>query len=441
VTDTVWRASRFNVHVAAEEDVFLLNTLYRSVLRVPKSIASLCQKSSLSQRDVEAKSLHSLIEAGMLIPDYEDEWAVVERWYERISHDYSQIRCTVALTSTCNLACGYCFETGALRAKPCSMTKSTAASLLQWLCALSHHSSPKGFHIVFYGGEPTIVPTRMLQIAEDARCLLRPTGSLTFGMYTNGVTFSPMLKPLFASEDFTWAQIALDGPEKVHDKRRHLHSGQGTFKQIWRNIEFLTLDCNVKVRIVANFDKDNFDFIPILLDKIADSSFRSWIQVAFNPVFNTGLNHEYCGMHSFPEKHSYELWRILHEQAVQRGLDVSFLRMLDKGPCSIHRAANLFISPSGDIYECIGLLGLQTGVTGNVKAPFDPEALKRRDDWRAFVKRFADECKSCSYLPLCLGGCRFKALCETKSLEGPMCHKELIETCELPLVKILAKNG
>ena len=438
----VWKKSRFNVHYpVAEGEVLVINTLRRSIVRLPSLLGSIIREYPAGQSEIDEFDFSLLCDAGMLVPINMDESRVFSDWYERIVSDLSSVRCTIALTSACNLNCAYCFESGALRERVRTMSEGTADSTVKWIAQFLRFVGTENIRIIFYGGEPTLAPQRMIQIVETTRHELETTSRVSFGMYSNGVTFRPELIDVFTQPEFQWAQIALDGPREIHDKRRILGNGQGTFDEIWKNIETLVTRCGVHVRVVANFDRANYREIPRLLEEIAACKWRDGIEVAFNPIFATGLNRNYCSTHNFPEHDSYDLWRGLYEAALKLGLNTSFLRILDKGPCAIHRVGNFYISPDGAVYECIGFLGTGVHQTGCVIEPFTPADLTRRKEWIANNTRWQGKCQECSYLPMCLGGCRFKAFCETRDLRGWVCHQDLIETCELPLAHLAKEYG
>ena len=70
--------------------------------------------------------------------------------------------------------------------------------------------------------------------------------------------------------------------------------------------------------------------------------------------------------------------------------------------CCATMINNFVISPSGDIYKCEHLIGDATDIVGNV---FDGIIFnKAMCDWTKSI--LPEECKECSYLPLCQAGCR-----------------------------------
>jgi uncharacterized protein len=63
------------------------------------------------------------------------------------------------------------------------------------------------------------------------------------------------------------AQITLDGPPDVHDRRRPLASGRGTFDTLLANITAMAGILDVQVRV--NLDADNAGGCPRLLNILA----------------------------------------------------------------------------------------------------------------------------------------------------------------------------
>jgi len=60
-----------------------------------------------------------------------------------------------------------------------------------------------------------------------------------------------------AAVGVTGAQITLDGPAEIHDRRRKLHNGKETFDRIIRKLKEIKDILKILVRV--NIDKDNFD--------------------------------------------------------------------------------------------------------------------------------------------------------------------------------------
>jgi uncharacterized protein len=71
----------------------------------------------------------------------------------------------------------------------------------------------------------------------------------------------------FKNLRLSFIQITLDGPQDVHDKRRPLKSGQGTFEKILTNIEE-NIDIMPNVSLRINVDKENVSRVNEILDEL-----------------------------------------------------------------------------------------------------------------------------------------------------------------------------
>ncbi|WP_201779533.1 SPASM domain-containing protein [Acidiplasma cupricumulans] len=78
------------------------------------------------------------------------------------------------------------------------------------------------------------------------------------------------------------------------------------------------------------------------------------------------------------------------------------------GVCVAHVDEDIIVDPAGYIYPCWAFTGNTKFAKGLLKSDGSVEIINR-----ALLAKNAslawknDECKNCSYLPLCFGGCRF----------------------------------
>ena len=90
----------------------------------------------------------------------------------------------------------------------------------------------------------------------------------------------------------------------------------------------------------------------------------------------------------------------------------------DIGPCEFHQAYSITISPDGHLYKCPAFSGIKHLSAGHVSEFEFNEIGKKQIQ---FLK-WDEHCESCSYLPNCVGGCRYNALNKTGSLENKSCE-------------------
>ncbi len=429
------KPSRYNVHVRSDAGrEYCVNTLNRAVVVLPRCTESGADTEDSDGAAVDVCEMHGVQDTGLLVPGDEDESARFAKWYSDIQLDLTEVHCTVAVTGLCNLSCPYCFQLGTLRDRGGTIDSTTIRALVKWLHGLCCQGSTETLVMHLYGGEPTLFPEVLDELMTAARQWIRRPANVQFGIYTNGVELNERLKRLYLSADFKHAQVSLDGTEEVHDRRRATGAGEPTFRLAWETIRFLACESGTRVKVVVNFDNENYASVFALLELVAHSDFSALVQVAFNPVVGTAGNQQHHAEYAPHAIDSYRMWRELYAAALRLRLDVSALRLLQKGPCSFHRLGHLFVSPTGDVFECIGLLGHDGLASATVLSSYSSSVLAKRLKWIQELAQLRQQCLECRYLPICLGGCRFQALCDTGALHGHVCHRDLIEECELKLV-------
>ena len=109
--------------------------------------------------------------------------------------------------------------------------------------------------IKWYGGEPLIEFNKIVQITNEVKPLFE---NFSASIITNGYLLTPDKIEQFEELGIRQIQITLDGPEEIHNKRRPLKNGKGSFNQILRNIDYLfSVNEKIFVTIRVNIDRSN----------------------------------------------------------------------------------------------------------------------------------------------------------------------------------------
>lgn len=138
---------------------------------------------------------------------------------------------TVAPTRSCNFACPYCFE--ANRAG-IDMSRETEEQLVRFA---ERFQPGQLFGVTWFGGEPLLRFAQLRRLSE--RFLALDFRRYSASLITNGYLLDADKAALLDELAIREVQITLDGPEEVHDRRRTLVSGGGTFRRILENIDVL----------------------------------------------------------------------------------------------------------------------------------------------------------------------------------------------------------
>lgn len=435
------KVSKFCQLIDCDQYEIAINSLHRSIVYLDKGMWNALQshhtikKAMLTTEDIELLKL-----AKVLVRKNIDEFELFKDWLENIKRDTSNIKATLALTSRCNFNCSYCFENGYLKKFPSDMTRKTARAIISWLRTFVLENRSQKIRTYFYGGEPTLKIDLIDYLTKEFESVFNPLEVETeFYMFTNGAILTKRLLNIIETHNFRELQITLDGPTHIHDRRRTFKNGKETFDIIFQNIKKILKETNTKVLLLVNFDRENQRDILRLLDLFVKEGLVENVQFAYNPVFQTQHNKIHCGQFSLSEAETYNTWKDLYIATLEKGLNCAPLRIFETGPCSYRRMSHFNFDPEGNIYKCIGFLGVKEFKVGNVNEEFSITA--KKIEKQVFSEPWHNEkCINCIFLPLCLGGCRFHSYVEYGNVGDLFCHRSLIENVEIQLIKYLFQN-
>ena len=152
---------------------------------------------------------------------------------------------TLELTQNCNLRCKYCTYSGLYKSRrphqPQIITHQTAQKAIKFF--FNYIDSPlrtrKDFvNISFFGGEPVLEIESLLNSIKYAKEINNGKHKLRFLMTTNGLLLTEEIIAELIKENF-FIDFSIDGPEEEHDLFRVTASGNGSFKNAWKNILFI----------------------------------------------------------------------------------------------------------------------------------------------------------------------------------------------------------
>lgn len=332
----------------------------------------------------------------------------------------------------CNFACHYCYQ--APYENPQSPLDPEVIDAFFDHVQKAFAGRPK--YLTLFGGEP-LLPGKNAELSiayflEKATAL-----GLDVAVVTNGYTLESYM-PLLERAHIRELQITLDGPPEVHDRRRVLRSGRGTFEQIARGVD-LALERGLPVNLRINLDRDNLPSLPALAE-IAIA--RGWTRHAgFKTQLgrNYELHHCHSGTTLYDRLELYQdLWDLIreHPQVMQyHRPSYSIARFLfDHGEvpeplfdsCPACKTEWAF-DYTGTIYSCTATVGKPGEALGTFhpRVSLDEEAVAR---WEERDVLAIDACRSCSQQLACGGGCGSVSKNRTGDVATPDCRpiKELL---------------
>lgn len=400
-------------------------------------LADIIDEETLHLLSADVKAPHdetvaSLKRRGHLIEEGEEDDLFRSMYFlsKQIHADFSKQSLHVVMpTYECNLRCPYCFERHLYRKElkwRATMDEETVDCLFEAILALDSESE-KEKCVVFYGGEPLQV--KNYSIIEY---ILKKGDELgySFKIVTNGADFYHFV-PLLSQFDILKTQITIDGPKKIHDKRRYRKGKIGTFDDIAKGID-KALEYGLSVGIRINVDSQNMKYLP---EFAAFYTEKGWYPDVY--AFATNVHGADCV--SYPSLMSAEKFiRELVELFLKdERMDVLFqtfrypnvlLEHLFAGEpfkprfwaCGSHTSI-LIYDALGDIYPCYEAVGEEVHKVGEYKPTL--QFNDTLNHWRNRTVFTIPECRECNLAFFCGGGCAHRAYQNSGSIYSPICDK------------------
>jgi uncharacterized protein len=365
-------------------------------------------------------TLSQLARMGFLVSDEEADRRIMEAWFQELKSDTSQVAATILTTYACNFACPYCVEEEVIA--PVHMSDATAEAAVSYTACNVAELGSKELFVSFYGGEPLLNRKALRIVAAGLREFSRSSGvRFAFGMTTNGSLLKPDVVDELKDLGLKGIKVTLDGAREFHDRKRPFRSGKGSFDVIIENIVYASRVIDVDVG--GNFDEENYESFPDLLDYLKEKGLHRHIRAArFKPISRTLVDRA-----KIP--HNGELGCVytdprvavqmadLRQATIDRGIPVE--EGIGVNLCSMVMGSSQFtIDPEGRLYKCPALVGYPDFQVGTVWEG-EQRKLVPEDLWK--------RCMDCPYLPLCGEGCLYGSYLRYGDLQRLNCQKEYVE--------------
>lgn len=356
--------------------------------------------------------LQKMRKTGVLIDDDFDEIQYLKVKNRVSTFGSSTLSITLAPTLNCNFRCSYCYE----NKSDTRMTPETRKKIIGFVS--ERLISSRHLDVIWYGGEPLLEKQTVLEMSERLRALCKKHKcKYTSFMITNGYLLDKPLALELREQEVSRLQIALDGPREVHDARRVLANGEGTFERIVKNI--IDVADIVPVTVRVNTDKMNAGKVTELLDLLAEHGLQNRVNVHFSPVLNINKACQDVAGHCYTSEEFSALETTLCGQAVAKGFKtIKYPRPVIGGCGSLHLNSFL-IDPSGDLYKCWNTIGLKEERIGDMDNP--DRFFFCNMKWLAWDPFSYEKCSRCDLLPVCMGGCPYQTL--HRNLKEPECKE------------------
>lgn len=181
----------------------------------------------------------------------------------------------IFLTYRCNLRCSYCFASNVVDNENTTLCLSSDRTnqIIDFIRQDISKRKGQENSIVFFGGEPTLVPEIINHIIEKTSDL-----KLRYSIYTNGLLLERMPKKTLLKIDTVL--VAIDGDKQAHETYKPV----GSYERIIENVRCIRKD--FPGELIARITmEENTDIFKSVTNLLKDFDFVHW-QIVNKPYFN-----------------------------------------------------------------------------------------------------------------------------------------------------------
>jgi len=346
-----------------------------------------------------------LINTQFIVPDDYDELKAYNDLIEtNKSSDWLSL--TIAVTMDCNFNCYYCYEKDYRRHS--KMSETVQKAVVQFAKRMIRPNS--GMSITWYGGEPLLAA----DVIENLSYMFERAG---FQLHDNSIITNGYLltdsnaRMLSSVAGVTTVQVTIDGTKDIHDKRRTLEGGQGTYDAIVQNIKdnaHYFRQINVRINADKSNLKDVANLIKTLKEECPPNVYPYFSLVRAD---NGEENEDYFNDKEYADAFMEHLY-------IGNPLPRPYYG------CTATMENGWGIDPEGNLYKCWEETGNTKHIVGNVFEGVTD--YKRYSKWLSYgLDAFPEQCKACAVLPTCGAGyCPLRILFPEESAVGLQCQPQ-----------------
>jgi len=415
-------SSRYNLvfEIEGRDQALVLNPLSRAMDAVPVTEDSLLSvlRGDRSPEDLGREEVAYLLSRGYLFLSSADEDGLLARLVLEDENHTGPVDFLLFPTFLCNFRCPYCFQ-GQRPSGDALLTFDALDRVFRAIAEIRRcRDADQPPLLYLFGGEPLLQGKRpealIRRILERAR-----TEGCRVAIITNGWSLSHYAD-LLVEHGVELVQVTLDGPPRIHDRRRCRPGETGTFERIAQGVTRL-LGTGTRAHVRCNLDAENLEAVPELARTALALGWDREDLTLFVGPYRDLLSFRYS--HRLPEPVMLSRMLTFHQELPETrivqlvgwpGVDyvLSFLRdgllPLPRPSYCIASYGRFAFTPDGKVYACGTAAGDDDHAIGSYAPTLELDP-RRSAAWRS--RRFTDipQCASCSVAPICGGGCTLQS--------------------------------
>jgi len=375
------------------------------------------------------------LEKGYLVDEESEKLLFNQKYLDFIDErDDDEVQIFFVPSYGCNFSCSYCYQEEYHN----SIRPLDTEVIDAFFRYIDSEFSDRRKYVTLFGGEPLM---NSGPYKEKIRYFIDRLNErkLQLAIVTNGYNLSDYIE-ILKKASIREIQVTLDGTKTVHDRRRMLKGGNGTFDFIVKGID-KCLENGFPVNLRAVVDRENVSNLSDLADFSIE---KGWTD---NPLFKTQLGRNYelhtCQSNQKKLFDRIGMWQEIYEIIKKKPEFLKFHKpafsiskfIFENGElpfplydsCSGCKTEWAF-DYTGNFYACTATVGKE----GESLGTYYPEISKREDDIEEWQDRdilAIEKCRSCEVQLACGGGCASIAKNSSGSLHSHDCRpiKELLE--------------
>lgn len=404
------KSSRYNFFFEAEDGTHLaFNGMSGGFARIRDEECDEVQRIIADPDGYEAdteekKNLwDSLVRGRFLVEDAVDELAMLKVRNATGRYANNALWLTIAPTLDCNFRCPYCYEDIPDALKRETLNDERKSALIKFVGRKA--KSIKAVRVDWYGGEPLLCPGTIRELSEEFISICKDNNcSYRVTMVTNGYLLTPQMAEQMKEAGLYSVQVTLDGPPEIHDKRRFLTNGKGTFDTILSNLKAAVEIIN-SVSVRVNIDRESVNRYTDIFDVLADNGLKEKVTIYPGRVeadVGSRLAKRCFGSSEYMEN-AMEFLRIAQDKGFKTLLATEPRFKLES--CRAVALNGWVIDPMLRLYKCWGVLGEDDFVLGHIASNGEIVANNELTLWLTWDPFEKEKCRNCRSLPICMGGC------------------------------------
>lgn len=407
--------------IADSDNFFIVNPLSgQADILDPEEATDLKEKNLVDSEE--------FVQKGYLVDPVKEKLLFKRKYLDFLdARDKDEVQLFFTPWYTCNFNCSYCFQDEYTNPDDTVKEEVIAA----FFSYIDQEFASRQKYITLFGGEPLLnSPVKkksIKRVISEAN-----QRNLDIAIVTNGYHITEFLDILKEAK-IREIQVTVDGVRDVHDARRMLKGGKGSFEKISEGVSLL-LDNQIPVNLRMIIDKENIQCLPEFARYAID---KGWTK---SPFFKTALGRNY-ELHHCQTNNARLFSRIeMYQEIYDVIRDHPEVLEFHKPAFSIAKfifengelPSPLFDSCTGaktewafdytgKIYSCTATVGNE----GDELGTFYPVKQLNEDlieEWEERDVLAIEECSNCPVRLACGGGCAAVAKNRTGKIHSPDCR-------------------